>query len=218
MIEFDISIATEKHLKYTEEISALIEQAAKARGTGIARRKPEYIAEKIREGKAIIATTKTGEFAGFCYIETWGNKKFAANSGLIVMKKFRKMGLAAKIKRRAFELSRQRYPQAKLFGLTTSLAVMKINSDLGYRPVTFSELTDDEDFWKGCQSCVNYDVLTRTHRKYCLCTGMLYNPEEHSKHQRKKFADYKGKYKEWLKRKKEILLEKFKNNKVIQSN
>lgn len=215
MIEFDVSIAIDQHLKYTGEISALIERAAKARGTGIARRKPEYIADKIREGKAIIATTKNGEFAGFCYIETWGNKRFAANSGLIVMKKFRKMGLAARIKRKAFELSLNKYPKAKLFGLTTSLAVMKINSDLGYRPVTFSELTDDEAFWEGCRSCVNYDVLTRTNRKHCLCTGMLYDSEEHSKHQRKKFTEYKEKYNKWLRRKKEFLLSKFKNNKEI---
>lgn len=214
MIEFDISIATNKHLKYTSEISALIERAAKERGTGIAKREPEYITDKINESKAIIATTKAGEFAGFCYIETWGNKQFAANSGLIVMKKFRKMGLAAKIKREAFKLSRKRYPKAKMFGLTTSLPVMKINSDLGYRPVTFSELTDDNEFWKGCHSCVNYDVLTRTKRKHCLCTGMLFDPDEHSKHKRKKYADYKVRYKKWLKKKRQVMLSKFKNDTV----
>ena len=63
-------------------------------------------------------------------------------------------------------------------GLTTGLAVMKINSDLGYRPVTFSELTTDEQFWKGCESCVNYDILVRTERKHCLCTGMLFDPQK----------------------------------------
>jgi hypothetical protein len=50
---------------------------------------------------------------------------------------------------------------------------MKINSELGYRPVTFSELTQDEDFWKGCQSCPNYDILLRCNHRMCLCTGML---------------------------------------------
>jgi hypothetical protein len=152
-----------------------ISNAAKVRGTGIAKRSPEYIRLKIEEGKAIIAL-KGDVFAGFCYIESWGHDKFVANSGLIVVDEFRGQGLAKKIKRKAFDLSRKRFPNAKLFGLTTGLAVMKINSNMGYKPVTFSELTDDEDFWKGCQSCVNFDILTRTHRKHCLCTGMLYDP------------------------------------------
>ena len=52
---------------------------------------------------------------------------------------------------------------------------MKMNYELGYKPVTFSELTDDPDFWKGCQTCKNFDILTRTERKMCLCTGMLYD-------------------------------------------
>ncbi|HRG91111.1 MAG TPA: hypothetical protein PLW44_18940, partial [Chitinophagales bacterium] len=62
--------------------------------------------------------------------------------------------------------------------LTTGLAVMKINSDLGYEPVTYSELTDDEEFWKGCQSCVNFQILQSKERKNCLCTAMLYDPAE----------------------------------------
>lgn len=171
-----VTIADETHLGYVETILTTIEEAAKIRGTGIARRSPEYISLKIKEGKAIIALAGE-EFAGFCYIESWGNKKFVANSGLIVVDKFRGAGLAKRIKRKAFELSRQRYPNAKIFGLTTGLAVMKINTELGYKPVTFSELTDDEAFWKGCQSCVNYDILQRTNRKHCLCTGMLFDPE-----------------------------------------
>ncbi len=178
--EIAVLIAEEKHLNYVDTILNTIAEAAKIRGTGIARRSPEYIAQKIKEGKAIIAL-KDDEFAGFCYIETWGNKKFVANSGLIVVDNFRGSGLARRIKRKAFELSRQRYPTAKIFGLTTGLAVMKINSELGYKPVTFSELTDDEAFWKGCESCVNYDILQRTNRKHCLCTGMLYDPEKEEK-------------------------------------
>jgi GNAT superfamily N-acetyltransferase len=170
-----VQIADEKYLEYVETILDTIATAAKVRGTGIARRSPEYVEQKMREGKAIIALAGE-EFAGFCYIETWGNKKFVANSGLIVVDKYRGQGLAKKIKGKAFELSRQRYPNAKIFGLTTGLAVMKINSELGYKPVTFSELTDDESFWKGCQSCVNYDILQRTNRKHCLCTGMLFDP------------------------------------------
>lgn len=171
-----VNIADESHLDYVETILKTIEDAAKVRGTGIARRSPEYLTLKIKEGKAIIALAGE-EFAGFCYIESWGNKKFVANSGLIVVDKFRGAGLAKRIKKKAFDLSRQKYPDAKIFGLTTGLAVMKINSELGYKPVTFSELTDDEAFWKGCQSCVNYDILQRTERKFCLCTGMLYDPK-----------------------------------------
>jgi GNAT superfamily N-acetyltransferase len=174
--EITVQIADERYLKYVDTILTTIADAAKVRGTGIARRSPEYIEQKMKEGKAIIALAGD-EFAGFCYIESWGNKKFVANSGLIVVDKYRGHGLAKRIKRKAFELSRQRYPDAKIFGLTTGLAVMKINSELGYKPVTFSELTDDEAFWKGCQSCVNYDILQRTERKHCLCTGMLFDPK-----------------------------------------
>ena len=174
--EISILVADESHLPYVQIILTTIEEAAKVRGTGIARRTPEYIELKIKEGKAIIALTQEGVFAGFCYIETWGQKKFVANSGLIVLDTFRGHCLAKRIKQKAFQLSRERYPDAKIFGLTTGLAVMKINSDLGYRPVTFSELTNDEAFWKGCQSCVNYDILQRTNRKHCLCTGMLFDP------------------------------------------
>ena len=173
--QITVQIADERFLGYVDTILTTITAAAKVRGTGIAKRSPEYIEQKMKEGKAIIALSGE-EFAGFCYIETWSNKKFVANSGLIVVDKFRGHGLAKRIKRMAFNLSRERYPDAKIFGLTTGLAVMKINSELGYKPVTFSELTDDESFWKGCQSCVNYDILQRTGRKHCLCTGMLYDP------------------------------------------
>lgn len=175
-MEFSIQVATPEHTRYAEELSQLIESAAKARGTGISKRPPEYIRRKMEEGKAIIALQ--GEQAvGFCYIETWGHDKYIANSGLIVHDDFRKHGLATLIKEAAFELSRRKYPHAKLFGITTSLAVMKINADLGYRPVTFSELTTDDEFWKGCQSCRNYDILTRNERKNCLCTAMLFDPD-----------------------------------------
>lgn len=147
-------------------------ESAKARGTGIATRKPEYVAEKILTGKAVIALVE-GELGGFSYIETWGHGKYVANSGLIVNPKFRRLGLARKIKGAIFNLSRELYPDAKIFGITTSLPVMKINSDLGYKPVTFSELTQDDAFWAGCNSCPNFDILTRNERKICLCTAML---------------------------------------------
>ena len=176
----DIQVANQEHTKYASKIVTMIEDAAQKRGTGIAKRKPEYIVQKMEEGKAIIALD--GEtVAGFCYIESWGHNKYVANSGLIVNEEYRGQGLSKKIKKTAFDLSREKFPNAKLFGLTTSLPVMKINSELGYRPVTFSELTDDEQFWKGCQSCVNYDILTRTEKKHCLCTGMLMDPDKEKK-------------------------------------
>jgi hypothetical protein len=176
MSEIKVAVATPTDIIYVSQILQTIEDSAKVRGTGIAKRKPEYIVEKIVQGKAVIATCDD-KFVGFCYVESWGNKKFVANSGLIVRPEFRGHGVAKDIKRAAFNLSRQLFPDAQIFGLTTALAVMKINSELGYRPVTFSELTSDDSVWKGCQSCVNYDILTRTERKHCLCTGMLYKPE-----------------------------------------
>lgn len=165
-------------------------ESAKARGTGIAKRSPEYIQEKIMEGKAVIALASDGAWVGFCYIEAWENSQYVANSGLIVSPAFRKSGVAREIKRKIFELSRKKFPQAKIFGLTTGLAVMKINSELGYEPVTYSELTSDDQFWKGCQSCVNYEILMSKQRKNCLCTGMLFNPLEHAKKQAEKVRTF----------------------------
>ncbi len=171
-----IIIANKSHAHYAEIICKNIEESAKVRGTGIARRTPEYVINKMEKGNAVIALD--GEkFAGFCYIETWSHDRYVANSGLIVHPDYRNMGLAKDIKKVIFAHSREKYPKAKIFGITTGLAVMKINYELGYQPVTFSELTDDEAFWKGCQTCKNYDILTRTERKMCLCTGMMYDPE-----------------------------------------
>ena len=161
-----------------------------ANGTGIAKRTPEYIEKKINEGKAVIAVTTTGDWVGFCYIEAWGHDQFVANSGLIVAPAFRKSGVAKQIKRRIFDLSKEKYPTSKIFGLTTGLAVMKINSDLGYEPVTYSELTNDEEFWAGCKSCVNYDILMSKERKNCMCTAMLYDPADHYEPEETK-ADFK---------------------------
>ncbi|WP_214070823.1 GNAT family N-acetyltransferase [Mucilaginibacter sp. dw_454] len=179
--DFDIQVATAQHVDYAPLITDEMAESAKARGTGIAQRTPEYVASKMLEGKAVIALHKDGTWAGFCYIETWSHGDFVANSGLIVAPQFRKAGLAKAIKHKIFELSRTKYPEAKLFGLTTGLAVMKINSELGYEPVTYSELTQDEDFWKGCRSCVNYDILTMKERKNCMCTAMLFDPVEKAK-------------------------------------
>ncbi len=162
-MKIDVMVATKEHLRFVTQINDSIDEAAKSRGTGIARRTDEYIADKINSGKAIIAVNRD---------------EFVANSGLIVRPQYRGMGVAKRIKKAAFDLSRKRFPDAKLFGLTTGEAVMRINTELGYEPVTFAKLTDDEQFWAGCQSCVNYDVLQRTNMTKCLCTGMIYDPEK----------------------------------------
>ncbi len=187
--EFVVIPATEQHTKYAEQICDEMAESAKARGTGIAKRTPEYIVQKMLEGKAVIALHNDGTWAGFCYIETWSHGTFVANSGLIVNPLYRNKGLARMIKKAVFDLSRQKYPEAKIFGLTTGLPVMKINSELGYEPVTYSMLTQDEDFWKGCQSCVNYDILMMKERKNCMCTAMLWDPEEKAKEIEKKMQE-----------------------------
>ena len=185
MSTIKVEVASEKHIKYVGEILKTIEDATKVRGTGIAKRKPEYIEQKINEGKAIIAMDGD-KFVGFCYIECWDHGKFVANSGLIVKDEYRGHGVAKRIKSMAFDLSREKFPDAKIFGLTTGAAVMKINTELGYVPVTFNDLTTDPTFWKGCESCVNYDVLCRNDCTRCLCTGMLYDPAKHPESRKKK--------------------------------
>ena len=167
-----IIVANYSHKKHAKSICLMMEDAAQIRGTGIAKRNPSYIQKKMEQGKSIIALDGN-KVIGFCYIEDWEGQKYVANSGLITHPDYRKTGLAKRIKKATFNLSREKYPKAKLFGITTSMAVMKINSSLGYKPVTFSELTKDENFWNGCKSCINYDVLIRTNNSMCLCTGMI---------------------------------------------
>ncbi len=213
--QFIIKEAKVTDTSYAQEIVDEISASAQIRGTGIAKRTPEYIQSKIKEGKAIIATTKKGEWAGFCYIEVWSHGQFVANSGLIVSQKFRGEGLAKRIKEATFNLSGKKFPNAKIFGLTTGAAVLKINSELGYKPVVYSELTQDEEFWSGCQSCVNFDILTAKKRQNCICTAMLYNPAW-EKNQKPKRTQWKGReldkdlklFERWLKFKKAVLLKR----------
>lgn len=172
-----VRVALPSDTAYAQQITEEMAHSARARGTGIAQRSPEYVVNKIHEGKAVIAVTNTGRWVGFCYIETWTHGRFVANSGLIVNPDFRGLGVATAIKQRIFRLSREKYPAAKIFGLTTGLAVMKINSELGYEPVTYSELTQDTEFWSGCRSCVNYSILESKNFRNCLCTAMLFDPE-----------------------------------------
>lgn len=175
----EIQISSCEHLMYVSEIQQEMYDSAQRRGTGIAKRSIEYLSKKISEGNAVVAT-ENGEWVGFCYIETWSHGNFVAHSGLIVSPKFRERGTATLIKDKVFQLSRDKYPTAKVFGLTTGLAVMKINSDLGYKPVIYSELTQDEEFWSGCKSCVNYEILMKKERKNCLCTAMLFVPDNNN--------------------------------------
>ena len=206
-----IRSATADDKKYAVIITDEMASSAQERGTGIARRTPEYISQKIDEGKAVIAVTLDGTWVGFCYIETWEGE-YVANSGLIVSPQFRKGGVAKAIKEKIFELSREKYPDAKLFGLTTGLAVMKINSDLGYEPVTYSELTQDEKFWEGCKSCVNYEILMSKNKKNCMCTAMLYDPKDHYEPQETKdyFKEKSMVYERLLRLKKSKFLNRLK--------
>ena len=180
----NILIADKSHSIYAEIICKTIEDSANVRGTGIARRTPEYVIQRMENGNAVIALDGDN-FVGFCYIEQWGHGKFVANSGLIIHPDYRGKGVAKMIKKKIFEHSRTKFPDAKVFSITTGLAVMRMNSELGYKPVTFSELTDDQAFWKGCQTCKNYDVLQRTNQTMCLCTGMLYDPKSEVKEKKK---------------------------------
>ncbi len=175
--EISVEFAQEEHAKYAERICTLIYESALQRGTGIARRSNEYIASKITGGKAVVAL-EGEKLVGFSYIESWGHGDYVATSGLIVDPDYRNLGLARRIKEKTFELARMRFPFAKIFSITTSLPVMKLNSRMGYKPVTFSELTDDEEFWQGCKGCINYDILQRNNRRMCLCTGMLFDPKQ----------------------------------------
>ncbi len=208
MKEIKIVIANNNHLKYAQEICDVISDSAKVRGTGIAKRTSDYIEGKMINGNAIIAI-HDDKFAGFCYIEVWGHEKYVAHSGLIVHPDFRNKGLAKRIKEFTFNYSLKKYPSSKVFGITTGLAVMKINSDLGYKPVTFSELTDDPKFWAGCKTCTNYDILKAKDRKMCLCTGMLYDPADETM-KKEKWYDSKV-----LKRLKTIKQTMFANNKQL---
>lgn len=178
MKDIKVMVADESHEKYVDTILDTMAKAAKVRGTGIAKRTHEYLTSRIKEAKAVIALDGD-TFVGFSYIETWEQKHYVTTSGLIVHPDYRGMGVAKRIKNMTFTLARVRWPQAKILSLTSGSAVMKMNTQLGYHPVTFSDITQDEAFWKGCEGCVNKDVLHRTSRRYCICTAMLYDPEEH---------------------------------------
>ncbi|MDP5201763.1 GNAT family N-acetyltransferase [Flavobacterium sp. DG2-3] len=176
--DFIIEETSVEHVFYINEICKETLLSAAVRGTGISGRPPELLAKKMKEGEAVIAFTPDGKWAGFAFISSWENGRYVSNSGLIVAPEFRHTGLAKKIKRKVFELSRKKYPEAFIFSLTTGLAVMKMNHELGFEPVTYAELPKDEQFWENCKSCINCPILVSKERKNCLCTAMLYNPKE----------------------------------------
>lgn len=178
MSRIKVQVADWWHIAYANEICMEMEASAKVRGTGIARRSPADIISKIQQGKAVIALTETGEWVGFSYVESWDGDKFVSNSGLIVSPKFRGEGVARLIKEAIFKLSRTKYPQAKVFSLTSGAAVMKLNTDLGFKPVTYSSITQSETFWKGCNSCVNVEILKSKGYANCLCTALVFDPED----------------------------------------
>ncbi|MCD0472218.1 GNAT family N-acetyltransferase [Flavobacterium sp. JAS] len=177
LLDFTIEVANVNHFFWVKEICDVTLSSAIARGTGISGRSAESLELKMKNGEAIIAFASDGTWAGFSFISSWENGKYVSNSGLIVAPQFRHTGLAKKIKRKIFELSCQKYPEASIFSLTTGLAVMKMNHELGFEPVTYSELTKDEVFWESCKSCINCPILMSKDRKNCLCTAMLYNPK-----------------------------------------
>ena len=121
--KIDVMIAEACHEEYVDIILDTIEAAAKVRGTGIAKRTHEYVAQKMKEGKAVIAL-EGNKFAGFSYIESWGNKQYVTTSGLIVHPDFRGLGIAKRIKEMTFQLARMRWPHAKIFSLTSGAAVI----------------------------------------------------------------------------------------------
>ena len=176
---FTVRVALPADTSYAEAVCEAIYLSSKQHNTGIARRSPEYICEKILSGKAVIALDEGGKFAGFSYIESWGGKSFVANSGLIVIPEYRGLGLSKRIKEQTFILSRRLFPDAKIFSITTGDAVMKVNYEFGFRPVSFAELTDDPEFWKGCEGCCHFGILQQSGYRLCLCTGLVYDPREH---------------------------------------
>ncbi len=169
--------ATTMDAKYAFMITKEMADSAKARGSGIGHRSIEFLCSKMDKGEAVIAVTQDGTWVGFCYIEAWQEGKFVSNSGMIVSPRFRRRGVASQIKKVIFNLCRLRYPQAGIFSITTGLAIMKLNTRMGFEPVTYSEITTDPQFWNKCKNCINYDTLQSKSCKNCFCTAMLYQPE-----------------------------------------
>ena len=176
-MEINVVVANESHKHYIPDILSAIYEASQVKGNSIVMRDPDYLAQKMREGKAVIALCE-GAFVGFCYLECWQDEQFVANSGLIVRPEFRGQGVATRIKQQIFEQCRKLFPDASIFGITKSEAVIRMNTKLGFERVGYDQLTHDPKFWKGCDTCPNYPVLQANQGKSCHCIGLLYRPQK----------------------------------------
>jgi len=153
-------------------ISKTIELTNQNADNGICKRSASFLQQKILEGDAVIAVTKQNKWVGFIYLQKW-NDDFVSCCALIVHARYRNEKIAWQLKQKAVDLAKRKYPNAKLFGLTTAAAVMKINSRLGYIPVTYDQITGDQNFWNACKTCPNYQILKSKGQRNCLCTAML---------------------------------------------
>ncbi len=67
--DIEIVVASEKTVKYVDEILDTITRAAKVRGTGIAKRSPEYVKQKMLENKAVRRNIATLRSDGTEFVE-----------------------------------------------------------------------------------------------------------------------------------------------------
>lgn len=179
-IEFTIEKARCIHTFWIKEICEVTLSLVISHGRDISEHSPELLETKMKKGEAVIAFASDGRWAGFSFISSCENGSYISNSALVIAPEFRHTGLVKKIKRKIFELSREMYPDACIFSLTSDLTVMKMNHKLGFKRVNFSELPSNSLFWESCKSCINCPVLMSQERKNCLCTAMLYNPKQNS--------------------------------------
>lgn len=169
MPPIEVRIATGEDSHFAEDASRLIDDAAKSHD--IARRDPAMLQDKIGEGHAVVAVDDR-TLVGFAYFSTWEGGRFVSHSGLVVHPDYQGIGLGKRIKLKLFDASEALFPDAATMSLTTSSAVEKLNLSLGFEPVPLSELTDDPEFWKGCETCRNY-AETKARGDQCCCSGML---------------------------------------------
>ncbi len=153
--------------------AGLIEEASK--DFDIARREVDFLASKIRSGRAALALLGK-KLIGFGYWSDWEDGKFLSHSGLVVIPAMRGHGLGRHLKAVLFETSKARRPDAVLMSLTTSPTVRAYNEALGFKPCSLDDLTDDPAFWEGCKACRNYaEVQAKGLR--CCCEAMILRPD-----------------------------------------
>jgi hypothetical protein len=172
-----VRLATEHDQRFVQNIITEIEIASQIKGTGICKREPAFISQKITEGNAVMAVTPSGAWAGFCYIQPHDNGQFVSSCALVISRNFRNRGIASQIKAQVLALAKNKYPAARIFGLTTSHVVERINAQLNYVEVSYAEVTQADTFWQSCRSCENYQLLLQQDKKKCLCKAMVYMGE-----------------------------------------